>query len=97
MTHRSRFEKPVYKLAYASNSRPFRLKQDTPSLRRMARREQIGPDIINAIQARFFASQSLPRLVEGVGVADHIVFTADSEHGGTLEQQWRGSTGNDSA
>jgi hypothetical protein len=34
----------------------------------MAGRERVGADLINAIQARFFVSESLPRLVEVVGV-----------------------------
>jgi len=34
----------------------------------MAGRERVGADLINAIQARFFASESLPRLVEGIRI-----------------------------
>ena len=53
--------------------------QTTPSPRRVTGRERFGPNLIHAIKARFFASESLPRLVEGIGV-EACLTAAASEH-----------------
>jgi len=49
----------------------------------VAARERVGADLIDAIQAGFLASESLPRLVDSVGI-EASVAAADSKHGSYL-------------
>jgi hypothetical protein len=53
--------------------------QAAPSPRRVTGGESINPNLVNAITARFRASENLSGLADGVGIKT-IIIAADSEH-----------------